>query len=75
MSQLSAVLTLTAVDRPHSQPIVCHPATSSDLRVVCGVNDNVRRLARSRAAATRAPPAEVPVWHAYADAHSTAAAR
>ena len=50
-------------------------AMDADLRVVCGVNDNVRRLARSRAAATRAPPAEVPVWHAYADAHSTAAAR
>jgi hypothetical protein len=36
VSQTSAVLTLTAVDRPETQPIVCHPAVLTDLRVICG---------------------------------------
>ena len=50
-------------------------AMDADIRVVCGVNDNVRRLARAHEAATGAPAASAPAWHAYADAHSTSAVR
>jgi hypothetical protein len=36
VTQLSAVLTLTAADRPALPPIVCHQAAAADRSVVCG---------------------------------------
>ena len=36
VTQVGAVLTLTAVDHPGSPPVVCHPNKRSDLSLLCG---------------------------------------
>lgn len=55
-----------------ARPKAALDAMVADIRVVCGTNDNARRLVESQKAV---PAAAVPVWHVYADLRSTSADR
>jgi hypothetical protein len=86
-----AVEVITALYPPQSaefdnDPKAAMDSMVADIRVVCGSNDNARRLVRSATSATAAAnhrtdgdqqppsiadPASVDVWHAYSDLRST----